>query len=93
MRTKDLIQALLNGAYISKRQNRRKGFSYALYKSKGDIVEAISDIQFSTFKNVTKVNKGRITLNLNLVRQMHGKSLSKILYKQSRKKYTDNDHT
>jgi hypothetical protein len=90
MRTKHLIQALLGGAYIMQRQNRRKGFSYALYKG-GSVLEAVSDIQFATFKKVTKVNKGKFTLNLNLVRQLHGKSLPKILYKQSRQK-SNNDN-
>jgi hypothetical protein len=85
MKNQDLIKALLEGAYISQRQNRRKGFSYALYKEKGVVIAAVSDVQFSIYKHEFKQKKGRFTLNLNIVRQQHGNWLTKQLYRELKK--------
>lgn len=92
MKTKELLQHLLHGAFIMQRQNRRKGFGFAVYSDKGVVLAAVSDIQLSTFKHVTKEKKGKITLNLNLVRQMHGKALPKILYKKLKQKNNSDDN-
>jgi hypothetical protein len=86
MRNADIIKALLGGAYIAKRANRRSGFNYALYKDNGIIVCAISDVVFSIYQRQFKEKKGQYTFNLNLVRQQHGNSLTKQLYKEFKQK-------
>ncbi len=75
-----------------KRPCRRKGYNNALYKGNMILVAAISDTRMQKYSFQFKKNKDRTTLNLNLVRQKHGNSLTKTLYKEHRKKSMYNDN-
>lgn len=86
MTDKSLIHALLTGSYISRRHNRDKRFGYGLYSGHMRVSGSVSSKQFQRFGDLFKERRGRFTFNLNLVRQMHGKSLPKKMYKQSKQK-------
>lgn len=86
MTDKNLIQALLKGAYLCPRHSMHKSYGYGLYTGNKILVEVISNAQFRRFKDVFKKHSNSYTFNLNLVRQMHGKALPKIMYKHLKNK-------
>lgn len=85
MKEKSFVQTLISGGYIRKRVCRRKGYNHGLYNSSHQIVCNVSDTTMSSYSTLFKERKGITTLNLNLVRQRHGNSLVKTLYKKSKK--------
>jgi hypothetical protein len=84
MTDKSFIIALLNGACIMKRPCHRKGYNHALYRGRAPIAN-ISHTMMRKYAHLFKEHRQIITFNLNLVRQEHGNTLVKILYKQKRK--------
>ena len=86
MNDRKFINALLNGGFISKRPCWRKDYNHAMYSATGDLLFNISDGTMRNYSDLFKEKKGRKTLNLNLVRQQHGNSLLKSLYKKSKQK-------
>lgn len=83
-KTKIIVNKLLAGNYIVRRYNDRKAKKYVLC-SNGNPIEYVSESQYRFFKNVLKEDKKlrRCTLNLSLVRQMHGKCFIKQQYKKN----------
>jgi hypothetical protein len=85
---KILITKLLKGFFLRKSKSR-KGICYVLYDAKINPIERINS------KTVERIDrfidpdikiwktsaKGNITLNLSMVRRLHGKSTLKRLYK------------
>jgi hypothetical protein len=81
---KYLLTKLLEGDFYLVRQPRDKWkVWYKLYNGKANPVRWINPRTCKFLKNYFKEDtRGRITLNLSLVRQAHGKSTIKILYKE-----------
>lgn len=83
--TCDLVIKLLKNktTYLRVRPNSngRKGFG--LYQENQVLIHWYSEKQVDQLKDVLKVDKQkRLTLNLSLVRQLHGKSYIKQQYKK-----------
>lgn len=85
MTDKLLLQNLMCGYYICKRQSRDKRFGYALYVDNMNLVALITTKQYHRHRELFKEHKGRVTLNLRTVRSQHGKSISKQVYKSVKK--------
>lgn len=82
--TCDLVIKLLKNktTYLRVRPNStgRKGFG--LYKGNQVLIHWYTEKQVAQLKELLKVDKQkRLTLNLSLVRQLHGKSFIKQQYK------------
>lgn len=84
----DLISKMVSGKYYLAPRNRHSGrIGYMLYQGNANPAQWYSEADYKAVHNVTKKDKvGRITLNLNKVRQQHGKALVKILYKKQKAK-------
>lgn len=84
----DLIKKLFKpGFYLMTRLRHSGRRGYMLYQGNANPVDWYSEANYKIVKEVVKKDKiGRITLNLNLVRQQHGSSLLKILYKKQKQK-------
>lgn len=89
---KYLLTKLLEGDYYLVQQpTYNKRIQYKLYNGKANPVRWISFRTAKFLKNYFKTDsKKHITLNLSLVRQAHGKSTIKILYKQYSSNGTQN---
>lgn len=70
-----------------KRAGGRKGYNNALYKDNMNLIASVSDTRMQKYSFQFKHNKGRTTLNLNLVRMQHGNSLTKNLYKKLKQNF------
>lgn len=70
-------------AYLLQRPSIRNPNGYGLYVGNQILVGRLTALQFYVIRNVVKVNKNnkKITLNLSLVRQLHGKHFIKQQYK------------
>lgn len=81
---KYLMKVLLEGGhYLVQLRSHNKSQKYKLYEGNSSPVCWLNSSQVKFLKPFFKEDKkGRITLNLNLVRQAHGKSLLKIYYKK-----------
>lgn len=82
----NIIKGLLHkGRYLLPRMKHSGRQGYMLYEGNANPLYWYSCQTFNIIRDVIKKDKdGRITLNLNDVRQLHGKSTIKILYKKSR---------
>lgn len=87
---KILITKLLTGHYLVHGGKRNRKDRYYLYDEKGNVLTSIRARTFDKIdrfidpeiKIWKKTKQGIITLNLNMVRQLHGKNTIKKLYKQ-----------
>lgn len=77
-----LLKHLFEGGYLKHRASHNKRYGYAMYSEIGVLAYLVSNKQFSRHKDVFKVKSGKYTLNLNSVRQQHGNSDVKQLYKK-----------
>lgn len=82
MSDKQLFEHLLNGDYLSQRPCRNKRYGYCLYTGNASIVSLVTIKQYERIEPLLKESKKRFTLNLSIVRQQHGKSIVKKLYKK-----------
>ncbi|HXR84291.1 MAG TPA: hypothetical protein VN722_08285 [Hanamia sp.] len=84
---KYLLKLLLEeGYYLLKTKNLNGVEKYKLYHGNANPVQWINQRTAKCLKEYFKKDKkGIITLNLNLVRQAHGKSNIKTFYKNSKK--------
>lgn len=86
---KILIKKLLNGYFLRKMKRRQKEW-YVLYdadinpieKVNAATVDKIDRFIAPQIKIWKRSHRGNITLNLNMVRQLHGRHTIKQLYKQ-----------
>lgn len=80
----DLVKSLFRpGTYLMTRTAHSGRMGYMLYEGNANPVRWYSSRAFAIVRQVVKKDKaGKITLNLSKVRQQHGKSLVKILYKK-----------
>lgn len=82
--TCDLALKLLKNktAYLRVRPNSTGRKGYGLYINNNEIIHWYSQKQVNELKDVLKIDKHkRLTLNLSLVRQLHGKNFIKQQYK------------
>ena len=80
-----IYKVLLVGNYIAKRHGNKH--SYAVYKSPGNPICHVSESVSNNIGHFMKVDKkGRMTLNLSTIRQLHGNHDLKKLYKIHRQK-------
>ena len=84
----DLIKRMSTGKYYLAPRIRPSGrWGYMLYSGNANPEKWYSSKTAKIVLGVLKKDKsGRLTLNLNLVRQQHGKTLLKKFYKQKIKK-------
>ena len=82
---KDLIWLLLQQKhYMIKTINSRGREVYKILEGRQVPVQYFTEANVKKIKSVLKSDsKKRMTLNLNAVRQLHGKNYLKILYKKS----------
>lgn len=86
---KSLIIKLLTGHYLVKGGNRGKRDGYYLYDAKGNVLTSVRartvdklDRFIDPEIKIWKTDKHkRITLNLSMIRRLHGKTSLKKLYK------------
>jgi len=69
------------GMYIMPRMSIDKRHTHALYSSGKVLVGKVSNKQFRRIKKLLKCRNEKYTLNLSLVRQLHGNSIFKQIYK------------
>ena len=83
---KDLVWLLLQeNHYMIKAINARGKEVYKVLKDRQIPVRYFSEINVKKIKDFLKSDsKKRMTLNLSVIRQLHGKNYLKILYKKSR---------
>lgn len=86
--TYHLMKKLLTeDCYLAIRESRTGRSGYMLYSGNQNPEQWFSDATLKSIRNSLKKDKqGRFTLNLSLVRQQHGKSLLKQLYKKYKNK-------
>ena len=91
---KHLFNDLLSHSewYIRKRANHNKNVSYCLFGVKACPIIYVQDrLTNSSFKTLLKTDsKCRMTLNLNTIRQLDGRSWVKKQYKKSKKQTNAN---
>lgn len=80
----NLLFDLFKGGYIKTRPCHDKRYGYAMYSEDIGLRYIISVKQFDRNRNIFKVKSGKYTLNLSAVRQQHGNSYVKQLYKNSK---------
>jgi RNA:NAD 2'-phosphotransferase (TPT1/KptA family) len=88
---KDLVWLLLQeDHYMVKTINAKGREMYKVLEGRQKPVRHFSTVTVNGLKDLFKTDdKKRFTLNLNLVRQLHGKSYIKILYTKTRKAKQD----
>lgn len=91
MTDKDLLTKLLAGyVWLRKRNSLRKNFNYGVYGGKGVLVGSVSDKQFGRIYPVLKMKSDKYLISIKQVRQQHGNSLAKKIYKSFKKKNDGN---
>lgn len=76
------FQLLTENCYLMPRKSHTGRSRYMLYKDKQVPVRYVNDAAYKKFSDMLKVDgAGRMTFNLSLVRQQHGKNYVKKLYK------------
>lgn len=78
----NIFNDLFKGGYITHRPCHNKRYGYAMYSTDGALRYSITVKQFDRNRNIFKVKSGKFTLNLSSVRQQHGNSDVKQLYKK-----------
>ena len=88
---KDLIALLLQeDHYMAKAINSKGKEVYKVFKGRQIPVQYFSIITVNKVKDFLKIDhKKRMTLNLNIVRQLHGKNYIKMLYNKKHKSIKD----
>lgn len=89
---KDIIEKLLAGYYLVSWLNHNRTPCYRLYDPKGNPVKNVEAKTIDTIDRLIDpkikiwriVKPNKITLNLTMVRRLHGKSFIKKAYKQSK---------
>lgn len=83
-----LIKQLFKpGAYIMPRMKHSGRIGYMVYTGNANPVQWYSYKNYMVVQDVLKKDKeGRYTLNLHKIRQLHGSSLLKTLYKKQKQK-------
>lgn len=93
---KDLIYDLLDGDYLMKTKNPNGRVCYKLYYGNMNPKRYVSDlvVEAGSIWNVLKQDKkGKFTINKSKVRQLHGNSLLKKIYKSKLRKIETNIKT
>lgn len=68
--------------YLMKSSDFKRRDIYKLYKGNQELVRVYKAADYKKLHDVTKKDrKGRLTLNINLIRQLHGKNHIKKTYK------------
>lgn len=84
-----LFSELLKGKYLRHTTNNKGKGQYKLYEGNQKPVRWVKN---GVMRNLTSLlkqdKKGRLTLNLSNIRQLHGNTLPKKIYKQSKPKKT-----
>ena len=88
---KDLIWLLLQeNHYLVKTINARGKEVYKIFEGRQKPVQYFSELNVKKIKDFLKNDsKKRMTLNLNAIRQLHGKNYIKMLYTKKRKQLQD----
>ena len=86
---KTIFTHLLHGKFMARRHGNRH--RYAVYDSIANPIYSVSDANYRKLAPLIKTDKkGRITLNLTKVRQLHGNEWLKKEYKSSKLKDPSN---
>lgn len=79
------FQLITGDYYLVQRMRRSGAMGYVLYQGNQTPVKQYSAATVNKFRSVLKTDsKNKLTINLNLVRQLHGKSHIKSTYKKLR---------
>lgn len=93
MTYKSIIEKLLTGAVVCKRQSGDKRFNHGLYEGNKSLAGIISDKQMKRLHRVLKVHKSGYVISIQLVRRQHGRSTEKQVYKSFKHKSNGSNST